>query len=175
MPAPMMPIISTLSKESLGGPGLISHRNSSSSTSAIGGTANRALFAPVTLEHPYEITRMFWVNGGTVSGTIDIGIYTSSGIRIWSSGVVTQAVINSVQSVSVGATPIKIMPGLYYFAFSKSNATGTYVRVISGGVAEASLFGVLMQENAHPLPATATFVTTTATAPIMGITNRSFL
>lgn len=133
-------------------------------------TNNKAIFVPFALPWPYPVQRMFCVNGGTVTGTIDLGIYSESGVRIWHAGSTTQAGASSRQYIT--PSPVFILPpGAYYFAMSASTA-GASVHKWNIGTTNERMIGLLQQLTAHPLPATMTGVTVTTTnfVPNIGIT-----
>jgi hypothetical protein len=118
-------------------------------------TANKAIFIPFRTN---ELTRMQTpavINGGTVSGNIDGGIYTEDGVRLVSSGSVAQTGTNATQSLTIAN--FNLPAGNYYFAVSMDNNTGTLGRFAAGNVASLRALGVKEQTTAFPLPANATF------------------
>jgi hypothetical protein len=131
-------------------------------------TASNAIFVPFTLNLPVTVTRLFTLNGATVSGNIDMGVYTQDGARMSSFGATTQqANINGPQFVT--PTAFTIGAGRYYFGISIPNTAGTLFRT-SVTVVRLQEMGVCNMAAAHPLPATATFATATATyLPWIGI------
>jgi hypothetical protein len=137
-------------------------------------SANRAYFVPFRL--PYEVTvQHAWVlNGATVSGNVDIGIYSVDGTRIASTGSTAQAGTSAVQSISLSAT---LGPGLFYMALAVSNTTATVYKASVPG-ASMQMMGCAMQNSALPLPATATLISVTSAGgnylPEFGICMRSF-
>jgi hypothetical protein len=118
-------------------------------------TANKAIFIPFRINELMRLQSPAVVNGGTVSGNIDGGIYTEDGVRIVSSGSLAQSGTNATQSLTIAN--FNLLPGSYYFAVAMDNTTGTLGRFAAGNVASLRAIGVKQQTTAFPLPATATF------------------
>lgn len=170
---PPGPIITPFSKESIG-PDVL--RYGGSVVSGIYPTANKALYFPFVVEEPITITQLGWLNGGTVSGNVDAGIYDyPTYTKQISTGSVAQATINTPQITDVADTPLQ--PGQYYLAISCDNTTATFFRLALPTVA---LFyralGVQEQATAFALPATATPVgTTTGSVPLVFATRKTVI
>lgn len=131
--------------------------------------ANRALYIPFTVTSPYPVRRMWAGNGATASGNIDLGIYSSGGRRLASTGATAQAGTSTLQYV---ACDILLDPDMYYMALSLSSATGTIRRSAALGVEVLRSIGMLQEASAHPLPASMTGATiATAYFPLFGLTS----
>jgi hypothetical protein len=133
----------------------------SSNISSAWGTANQAYFYPVWVPDPCVVTTLWWQNGATASGNVDVGIYTDQGNRLISTGATPQIGTSVVQSVDIPDTPIPA--GLCYCAIALSSATGTIwttATSISGSLVVISGY---QQAGACPLPNPATFATTVGT------------
>jgi hypothetical protein len=125
--------------------------------------ANQAIYLPFVLPWRYPLRRVCWANGGLQSGSIDVGIYSVNGGRIWSNGGVAAAGGNQLQYVTL-ASPVLLSPGRYYFAMAQSG-NGT----MWGCNADASKIrtaGLYWQASAYPLPASATFAAWTINFPV---------
>lgn len=133
---------------------------SSSFSSGAWPTANKAFFIPITLATVVVVQKLWWINGATASNNVDIGIYTSGGVKLVSSGSTARSGINALQSASLG-TPLTLTPGAYYMALASDGTTGTNFRA-SLSTPNGSYTEMLMQTSAFPLPATATFATSSA-------------
>lgn len=142
--------------------------------SATFASADMAFFYPVKVYDPFTATRLFVLNGSAVSGNIDVGIYSSQGNRIVSSGSTAQSGTTAIQEFDV--TDTIIYPGVYYLAVAMDNTTGS---LFANGIGAARIRAAhaFQQSTAFPLPATATFAayTTTNNAYWIGMTNRSFV
>lgn len=115
--------------------------------------ADRALFYPVRLSQPVLVKVLYWVNGATVAGNVDVGIYDEAGTRLLSTGSTAQATVSVLQQVNV--TDTLIGPGLFYLAIAASLATATFLS--QNAAADTMLqAGVAQMATAMPLPATAT-------------------
>jgi hypothetical protein len=146
--------------------GLMNH---SSQAWALG--ANKILYIPVLLEQPMQVSEVWWLNGGTVSGNVDCGVYTDNGIRLGNAGTTAQAGPSTNQSVS---TNFLVPRGIVYMALAVSSATATFFALAAAGDPDWMGF-MLEQSAAPPLPTTATFATTTAGyVPNFGFTGRLF-
>lgn len=130
---------------------------------------NLAVFTPLWLSWPYTAQRVFWVNGGTISGNVDMGIYTPGGARIWSAGSTVQSGATTLQYVGTGG--LRLAPGPYYLALTFSATSGHVTGSGLNSVTSARLAGLVQMASALPLPATATFATSTTNLwPLMGLT-----
>jgi hypothetical protein len=120
---------------------------------------NRAAYYPLVVPVTTVVRRVFWVNGGSVAGNSDVGIYRDiagkPGALLVSSGATANSGTNALQFVDVSATTLG--PGRYWLALAASD--GAKFRSTTGAADDAS---VRFQEaSACPLPATATPVAST--------------
>lgn len=132
--------------------------------------ANLAIFIPMFLEVPFRAQGGLWVNGSSVTGTADSGIYTLTGTRVVSTGATTRSGASSVDGTDF-PSEVLIPPGAYYLAFSASSgAANTAFLNTSVTSAIGKPAGLLQMASAHPLPATATFAAWSSTGyPICGV------
>jgi hypothetical protein len=136
--------------------------------------ANTALFIPFRIARSIKFSLLFTYNGSTVSGNVDVGVYSADGTRIVSAGSTAHATTSGIQKFTVASTQID--SGLFYFGVALDNTTGTFTQVTVSQVPMLNFFGVAQMASAFPLPATATFASNTSTAvPTMGLSTRSFL
>jgi len=133
---------------------------------------NKAVYTPFSVFSPVTIVKLFVVNGATVAGNIDVGIYDRGGVRLASAGTNIQSGTSVVQEFNI--TDLNLNPGLYYLAASLSNVTGT-LEVWSPTVAIGRSLGIAEQTSAFPLPATGTLAVLTGTlrVPFVGATQRT--
>jgi len=118
-------------------------------------TANRAIYLPFVLYRPATAYKMFVVNGATVSGNLDMGIYDHTGVKLASIGSTPQAGANDIQEVTF-ASPVKLGAGYFFMALALDNTTGTIIRR-SLGNPEAITAGQYQEASAFPLPNQASF------------------
>jgi len=140
-------------------------------------TANLAVYFPFQVFMPFLVQKVFWANGATVSGNVDVGVYNTDGVLLLNAGSTAQATINVAQSVALG-TPYLLTPDLYYFGVAASSATATFVGSGVGTPDFMQHFGMGQQSAAPPLPATWTFAsasTSTLIVPYAGVTNRTLI
>ena len=137
-------------------------------------SANLAIYAPFYLIAPFTIQQFFWLNGITISGNVDMGVFDHAGRKIASTGSTLQAGASAIQSVSI--TPVTLGSGLFFLGLAVDNVTATVFGVPAGNIGFTVAVGVLQQATAFPLPALATFASPTFDfVPSCGITTRSFI
>ena len=114
-----------------------------------------AVYTPVTLSGTYIVRRVWWLNGSTNASTsVDMGIYTASGVRIYSTTPTVMGTVAVAQYVSLSA-PLLLTPGNYYLAWTCNNTTSRaagYTFTADQG----QRVGLLQQSSVATLPATAT-------------------
>lgn len=174
LPAP--PVISSVSMYCVG----MEHRYSASSIFAntVWPAARRIFYVPMHIPWPIIVRKLFWVNGATVSGTVDVGIYSSvAGLpvtRLTNTGVSGTAMgtLSTLQSVDI--TDIQLAPGTYFMAMMVDNATATMWRATGGaGTQSLKSWGVCSETpgSGTAVPATATPVTLQSNyLPLFGLT-----
>ena len=117
--------------------------------------ANRAYYYPFRLAEAVTCYKAFWVNGAAVSGNVDIGIYTSAGVKVASTGSTAQAGTSVTQIATLSAS---LAAGNYYLAFACDNTTATFhVSDLAATAIWARIFNIQYQAAAFALPSTATF------------------
>lgn len=120
--------------------------------------ANRALFVPVRIPFPVTVRQMMANIGAAGTATIDVGIYTTDGVRLVSAGSTTTTA--GIMLFNVTDTPVG--SGTYYLAMSASTITTLTITGKALGTGQRSeLYGLAQMETAHPLPATAVLALTT--------------
>lgn len=137
-------------------------------------TTNRAFYFPYLLRSSFTVSYAWWLNGSAVSGKVDAGIYDRNGTRLVSVGAATnQAGTTAIQSVDI--TDTILTPGVYYLALVMDNTTGRLWRSNTPENKDCRAAGMMMQDTAFALPATATFTANTAGLyyPMFGFSTRS--
>lgn len=117
--------------------------------------ANQVILAAFTVPHTVRVTNG-WVEVGTQSGNLDVGIYDDAGTRLGSSGTTAMGAAGTRQSLTL-TTSVLLNPGRkYYAAIAVDNA----VSALRGYVVAGTAGGLPMVENAatrvnstYPLPA----------------------
>jgi hypothetical protein len=118
-------------------------------------TASLAMFVPIALSEAVTVVKMAWLNGATVSGNVDVGIYDASGNRLVSIGSTAQAGVTNSQVVDIADTLLNA--GRYYLALAVDNITGTMRMTVPDTLGTVKAMGMLQMAAAFPLPLTATF------------------
>jgi len=133
-------------------------------------SANLAIYVPFYLPWPYTLQGGGWVNGSSVTGTADFGVYSAAGARLISTGSVSRSGASAPQLIDFSGT-IVLPPGLYYMAMSASSgAANTNWQNASVTSATGKMLGILQQATAHPLPATMSPAAWASTGyPLMGL------
>lgn len=137
--------------------------------SAIYGTAQKCTFVPMTLPVACVAQQMVVVNGVTINGNVDVGIYDKDMNSLVTKGSTVQAGATAVQLFNIADTPLN--PGRYFLGFWSDSATNTFsshsynIRTLrmSGFLEKLAVAGGL------PTGAVATSVMTTAVVPVFGI------
>lgn len=122
--------------------------------------ANRALYIPFIVEATVTAYQISVENGATVSGNLDVGLYSRFGARLASSGSTTQAGTSTIQPIDI--TDTVLAPGVYYMALCVDNTTATFIRSSTSLIA-LRMCGVQQQAvGAVTLPDPATFANPTS-------------
>jgi hypothetical protein len=132
-------------------------------------SSNRAIYIALALPFAYPVKRAWWVNGGTVTGQADVGIFDAqSGVKLFSTGATAQSGTNASQYVTVDWL---VQPGSYYLGMSLSNTAGIFSAAPGGQTSYMRLSGCLQEASAHPLPSTMTPAAITSIYwPLFGLT-----
>lgn len=131
--------------------------------------ANRAFYLPWHVLVPTTVRRAWFLVGAT-GGTnnVDMGVYDAAGKRIVSSGGILVGTASTIQYLDI--TDTTLPPGAYYIGIAMNGTTATHYANTTSAVARIRLAGVLQQDTAYPLPATATMVAPTINqSPICGL------
>lgn len=136
--------------------------------------ANTGFYVPVYLPWSYPVKRVFWINGTDVTSvSMDFGIYTANGTRLYSTGSTAQSGASTVQYT---AADLLLLPGRYFFALSCTSTTAARGGQGTTGLTltRAAQLGVLQQASVATLPAQATFAAlANSCVPICGVTRKA--
>jgi hypothetical protein len=136
-------------------------------------TANLARVVPFVVPKPALVRKMFWANGATVAGNVDVGIYDESGSRVVSMGSVAQAGVSVLQEVDIADVTLGV--GRYYMALAASSAAATFL-ASAPPLQLCKGMGCAQQAAAFPLPASATPAPfSAAVLPYFGLSLRSLV
>lgn len=137
-------------------------------------TVNMLRAYPFVLPEPMLVRKVWWHNGGVISGFTDVGVYSEDGTRMLASGAILQATINVLQEFDIADVPLG--RGTYYLALTSNSATATYLSNILG-IQLAKLLGWgQVALGAAGLPATITLAAAAAAIqPIFGISGRTLV
>ena len=136
--------------------------------------ANVAIFQPTYLETDAWCRQLYVGNGATVSGNIDVGLYTMDGVKITSAGSTAQAGTSALQIFNVA--DIYLAAGWYYLAVALDNTTGTVLCTTTWTAAFGQLVGMAEMTAAFALPAQATLASYTRTLqPRVGLVGDAVL
>lgn len=135
-------------------------------------TANVAVYIPLYLPWPYPVKRVFWLHGSTISGHVDVGLYSRSGSRIWSAGPVVNSGFSQQPQFVTVSPDLLLQPGRYWMGFSHDGSTNQVTGANAAADTGGRLAGLYQQAAAHPLPGSATFEAYAGVGlPLIGITN----
>lgn len=135
------------------------------------GATNQAVYVPFCVQRPMTVLQMWCINGATVNGNIDAGIYDTGKNRLVSLGATAQAGTTAIQQLNI--TDTFLLPGVYYMALAWSSATATFWSGFESFSGHMRTSGVLSQA-VGTLPNPAVWVANTLDhLPIFGITSRA--
>ena len=133
--------------------------------------ADLAIFVPFRIDRPTAIGTVWQINGGTLSGFFDIGLYNSVGRRLWASGSQAQSGTSNRQGTLVASGDGVLLPGpgWFYLALAVDNALADF---LAYAPTFPELMGAVYVTTAFPLPALATFApgSTAFYLPVVGMT-----
>ena len=171
-----LPVIYTLSQETA--LGWFNQRPVTTPGSAASGTwptANLAFIIPFRIWAPYAVQTLFWTNGATASGNLDVGIFSSDGTLLFNSGSKAQSGTGVTQTTAVSPAQM-LNPGNYFMSLVAS-ATTTTVELVAALVTQSlEMAGCAQMATAVPLPATLTFASPSgfsAKVPMFGFSCRA--
>jgi hypothetical protein len=118
-------------------------------------TTNIVEYIPITLPFAYPVKRVFWMNGSTASSNVDMGIFSGSGVQLFSTGSTAQSGASAIQYVTAD---VVLQPGTYYLAWTVSGTTNR-ASTQAATATQGRLMGLLEETAAIPLPASMTAVT----------------
>jgi hypothetical protein len=126
--------------------------------------ANSGFFVPIRPRQNISVSSLAWVVG-LQSGNYDIGVYDSTGARLWSRG--STAVTTAGTQVAETVTDVSMVAGATYYIAWASDTTSSAVKGLGGaGTAELSRsmdgsLAVVSVASVFPLPSTVTIGTST--------------
>lgn len=133
---------------------------------ANGWAANLAVYIPLRIPATYSCQRIWWLNGGVVSGNVDVGVYNEDFSIVSHIGSTAQVGTNVVQYASFTQT---LAAGTYYLALTADNATGQYFYTSALSATAQRTLGTL-QQTVFPLPNTMVPASPTTAWPMFGLT-----
>ncbi len=137
--------------------------------------ASRAIYVPISLPFDYLVKRLFWSNGTTATGNVDVGIFHGTSLsKLVSTGAVAQSGTSTLQYVASAsfspAGDYLLTAGTYFLGASLSN-TAHMFRSSDHNANTMRFSGVLQEASAHPLPSTITpAAVASAYWPLFGMT-----
>ena len=120
---------------------------------------NLALYVPIHIIEPITIVAVAWENGTGTGGNIDLGIYDEGGTKLASLGSTDDGAASTLITNTAWTDYTITAPGLYYLAMAHSTTANILGWAPAAGLCQA--LGVMEEQSALPLPATATFAVTT--------------
>lgn len=132
--------------------------------------AQTALYVPFRIAQAVLAKGFYWMNGATISGNVDCGIYDGALTRVTSTGAIAQSGANTIQTSALG-TAVFLPAGVYYLAIMCTSATATMFCGTFLVAEELRHLGVAKQVSVGTtLPATGTFTAPDgANCPVFGI------
>lgn len=136
-------------------------------------TSNRSILWPFRIYQEITVKQLMCMNGRTVSGNLDMGVYTIDGRLVGHTGAKAQAGTHRPQAVAVN---FNLAPGTYWLALVLDNTSGFFYRrspTLAGLAQSAGVSQVLsnfpLAESITPVPITTTNLF------LVSLSTRSFL
>lgn len=163
-PGDVMPIVLVPGMEDM-----LPHMRGQGATSATspGGVigSNTVFYLPFVVHRTATVKRIAWLNGGTVVGTTEVGIYNEAGARLVTSGAITNSGTNAQQVADIADT--ELTPGLYYAALVSTGGSSCYFHLVMGVLRNISFTSLdtassyryesVYTQSSATLPSQATF------------------
>lgn len=137
-------------------------------------SANKPVAIPFRLSQGCTVVQLGWVNGGgTMTDSVDIGIYDTGWNRLVSGGGAARSGASAWQWADVADT--ELSPGKYYLAMSNNGTTANNVQFFGTGsnwgqtITLAWLGCYDSATDAYPLPNPLTNMVAVATFPRMPV------
>lgn len=125
-------------------------------------TANKAIAMSFRISQSLTVIQLGWWNGsGTMTDSVDIGIFTSEFARLVSGGGTARSGSSSIQFVDVAETVLG--PGSYYLAMSNNGTTSNNTEYLDAGLSVSwvgAMGGLDSADDLYPLPDPLTNMTT---------------
>lgn len=117
--------------------------SSALTTSSAIGTAKLIVYYPIVLTTPMSVALLFWVNGTTVAGNVQLGVFSDSMALLGNNGTTTaQSGTSAVQSVAPSSALFLPAPARYYLALTSDDATSTFFSSSSVAFATGTMGGL---------------------------------
>lgn len=140
-------------------------------------TAKLVTYIPIVIEYPFRVQTIFWQNGTTPVGNIEVGVYDEAGTRRGTSGSAAAGTTAAIQTAT--PTAFTLQPARYYIAVTCDNVGGSYT--LSGfssapGLGAVGSLGVMSETTGSfgltdPWGTTAVFLPAAEQIPNVGIVN----
>lgn len=162
-------VIAIQSWEALGRNFLGASALNSGIPSTVWPTASLSIGFPFSVSQPITAVKMFCLNGATVSGNIDIGIYDSAGTLLVSKGSTAQAGTTAMQILDT--TDFGLVPGQTYYAFlACDNIAATFRACTANTAVRSQMGGIVQVPSNFPLVTGVTFAKpANAYLPVFGL------
>lgn len=140
--------------------------------------ANGALFVPIVIPTACTAVKLWHMNGSSVTGNIDMGIYNEDGTKVVTNGAVAQSGTTTIQAFDIADTALAA--GRYYLGVGVSSASATHFGATISSASLMRALGVVQDSAGYSsgLVATATFAGPGASfthVPWMGISLRTLV
>lgn len=144
-------------------------RSSGSPASAGWPAANRAILVPIEIDGPVIVKQVWWLNGATVTGAVDVGLLDITGQTLLGHiGSTGQSGSSALQVADI--TDLPLAPGVYYMAMSM-DSTSTITRCSTPSTQWMTVCGVQQAGSAFPLAGSLTLANPAAAyIPLFGVT-----
>lgn len=116
---------------------------------------DKAIYSPLTIDHPVIARKLIWTSGSVVAGNADIGLYDAGGRRLVSQGSVLVVGTNTLEVYDI-SPDLYLDVGTFYLALVMSSVVCQVYAGTTTNAEGGQIIGQFEQASALPLPATAT-------------------
>lgn len=151
-------IVSILDEEGLGHE-LLGNGGTIPNPAATWGVNNKAFFYLFKIRRPMIAKQMWFHNGTTPAGNIDVGLFAGDDRQVGASlaliGGVAQSGAGAIQKFDIADVPLR-GGQLVFFGVSLSSSAANYNAIGTASLQIGRSMGIYQQTTAYPLPSTPT-------------------
>jgi hypothetical protein len=133
--------------------------------------ANQIIYVPVSFPFRYPVRRVWWLNGATVTGSVNLVIRSQGGAIVYQTGSTAQSGASTIQYVT--PTPFLLRPSEYWFGLQVNGTTANLVNGLTSVTTIIGRMAGLVQEAPASMGAATAFTPAQFSStvwPLLGVT-----